>query len=39
VQISHEGKLQIIHRTIAKFYVADYFVKELKKESNISQQI
>jgi hypothetical protein len=39
VQISNEGKLHFIHRTFAEFYVADYFVKELTKGSNISQQI
>ena len=39
VQISNEGKLHFIHRTFAEFYVADYFVKELTKGSNISQQL
>ena len=39
VQISNEGKLHFIHRTFAEFYVADYFVKELKKGSNIFQQL
>jgi len=39
VQISNEGKLHFIHRTFAEFYVGDYFVKELTKGSNISQQI
>ena len=39
VQVSYEGKLHFIHRTFSEFYVADYFVKELTKESNISQQI
>jgi len=39
VQISYEGKLHFIQRTFAEFYVADYFVKELTKESNISQPI
>jgi len=39
VQISNEGKLQFIHRTFAEFYIADYFVKEFTKGSNISQQI
>jgi hypothetical protein len=39
VQISKEGKLYFIHRTFAEFYVADYFVEELKKKTNISQQI
>jgi hypothetical protein len=39
VQISYDGKLHFIHRTFAEFYVADYFVKVLTKEPNISQQI
>jgi hypothetical protein len=39
VQISYEGKLHFIHRTFAEFYVADYFVKLLTKDPNISQQI
>jgi ankyrin repeat protein len=39
VQISNEGKLHFIHHTFAEFYVADYFVKELKKGSNIFQQL
>jgi ankyrin repeat protein len=34
VQIGDEGKLNFIHRTFA-----DYFVKELTKGSNISQQL
>jgi hypothetical protein len=38
-QISNERKLHFIHRTFGEFYVADYFVKELNKWSNISQQI
>jgi len=39
VQMSNEGKLHFIHRTFAEFYVADLLVNELKKESNISQEI
>ena len=39
VQISYDGKLHFIHRTFAEFHVADYFVKELTKESNICQPI
>jgi hypothetical protein len=39
VQISYEGKVHFIHRTIAEYYVADYFVKELTNETNISPQI
>ena len=39
VQISYEGKRQIIHQMFAEFFVADYFVNELTKESNISQQV
>jgi len=39
VQISYEGKRPIIHQMFAEFFVADYFVKELTKESNISQQV
>jgi len=39
VQINYEGKLHFIHRTFAEFYVADYFVNDLTKGSNISQQI
>ena len=38
-QIINEGKLHFIHRNFAEFYVADYFVKELKILSNIFQKI
>ena len=38
-KISNDGKLHFIHRTFVEIYVADYFVKELTKGSNISQQI
>jgi ankyrin repeat protein len=39
VQMSNEGKLQFIHRTFAEFYVADFFVNYLTKESKFSKQI
>jgi hypothetical protein len=39
VQLGHEGKLQFIHRTFGEFYAAGYFVNELTKMSNFSEQI
>lgn len=38
-QWGNEGKLHFIHRTFAESFVADYFVQELTKGSNISQQL
>jgi hypothetical protein len=39
VQIGNEGKINFIHRTFAEYLVADYFVKELTRGTNISQSI
>jgi hypothetical protein len=39
VQMGKEGKLQFIHRTFDKIHAAGYFVNELTKCSNISEQI
>jgi hypothetical protein len=39
VQQSHDGKLHFIHRTFAEYYVAEFFVIQLTKGSNISQQV
>jgi ankyrin repeat protein len=39
VQVSDDGKLHFIHRTFAEYYAADYFVNQLTKQSNNSQQV
>ena len=38
-EVNYEGKLHFIHRTIAKYYVADFFVNQLTKGTKPSPQI
>jgi endo-1,4-beta-D-glucanase Y len=39
VQVSHDGKLQFIHRTFAEYYVADCLVNRLTEVNNTSEQV
>jgi hypothetical protein len=39
VQVSHDGKLNFIHRTFAEYYVADCLVNRLIKWNNLSKQM
>jgi hypothetical protein len=37
--VDYEGKLHFIHRTVAEYYVADFFVNQLTKGTKPSQQL
>jgi hypothetical protein len=39
VQITHEGKPQFIHHTVAEYYVADFLINQLTKENEQHSQI
>jgi len=39
VQVSHDGKLQFIHRTFAEYCVADYLVNRLTEWKKNSEQV